>query len=159
MKIDSLKTHLRHLVLLAKEYQEKVPDSLNEEIAELESPTKHGLEIDEYSRQRLTDLRQEIHQNEEDLFKQLTYFGEKILCGFSKTLGRGFQFEIDRDKINEALKHLSKDEIGLLSALWEFHISIEELECYKKGTYNPSEVKELKPEIAKVMKTAITVNS
>ncbi len=155
MKIDSLKTSLRHLVLLAKEYKEKIPDSSNEEISELEKPVESGLGLDEYSKQRLIDLRQEKRQNEEDLFKQLVYFTEKLLSEFSKPFNRGWHFEIDQDKITEALKSLSGEEVQLLNSIWELYKGIEELECYKTGAYKPSEIKELKPEISKVMKNAI----
>ena len=159
MKIDLLKTNLRHLVLLAKEYKEKLPDSLNEEITNLEEPVKSGLGLDEYNKQRLLQLRDERYQAEEDLFKQVVYFAEKILCGFSETLDRGWHFKIDQEKVAETLKHLSKEEIELLSSIWELHKNIEELECYKKGVYKHSEVEELKPEISKVMKNAVSIEA
>ena len=157
MKIDSLKTSLRHLVLLAKEYKEKIPDSLNEEIAELERPVKSGFGLDEYDKQYLLELRDQRYQAEEDLFKQLIYFTEKLLSEFSKPLNRGWQFEIDQEKVSEALKSLSKEEIELLYSLWEFHKEIEWRDCYTKDIYKPSEIQELKPEISNVMKSAISV--
>ena len=158
MKIDLLKTHLKHLVSLVKEYKEKIPDSLNEEIQELEKPVKSGLGIDTYDKQYLLQLKDERYQAEEDLFKQLIYFVEKILCELSKPFSRGFHFEIDPEKVREVIKSLSEKELELLSSLWEFHKSIEGLDCYTKDVYKPSEVKELQPEISRVMKSAISMS-
>ena len=158
MKIDLLKTGLRQLVLITKEYKEKIPDSFNEEIQELEKPVKSGLGIDTYDKQCLLQLKDERDQAEKDLFKQLIYFTEKILCGLSKPFSRGFHFEIDHEKVREALKSLSQKEVELLSSLWEFHKSIEGLDCYTKDVYKPSEVKELQPEISRVMESAISIS-
>jgi hypothetical protein len=54
-----------------------------------------------------------------------------------------------------AHKELSKEEINLLGTFYELIFNLEELECYKKGVYKHSEIRELKSEINKVIDCAL----
>ena len=90
---------------------------------------------------------------------QLIYFVEATLCEFTKPGACSYILEFDDEKIDEARKNLSQEEINLLGELYELHCNLEELECYKKGVYRYSEVKELKPEINKLVDRAFISNA
>ena len=158
MKPETIKSNLRHIVLLAKEYKEKIPDSINNEIIQLQTAIRNGDGLNKYDRNYYHSLRKEKHKIERDTYQQIIYFAEKILLQLTKPLARSFIIDFDQEKIDAVLKELSKEEGNLLGTLYELQFNLEELECYKKGVYKHSEIKELKPEINKVMDSAVVVN-
>lgn len=159
MKIETIKSNLRNIVLLAKEHKEKIPDSVNIEIAEMETAIRNGNGLNQYERRYYRTLKQEKHKAERDISQQLIYFVEATLCEFTKPGACSYILEFDDEKIDEARKNLSQEEINLLGELYELHCNLEELECYKKGVYRYSEVKELKPEINKLVDRAFISNA
>lgn len=152
MKIDLLKTNLRHIVLLAKEYREKIPDSVDDEILKIENALGNDNEVSQYDRQYLYNAKQEKNTADSEIHKQIIYFAEKILMTFTKPFARCYRIEIDDRKLDEAIKHLSKDEIRLLLSVFELYSRIEEVDCERtaKSQIKPI-AKFLKPEIEKII--------
>ena len=114
--------------------------------------------MNKYDRNCYHSLRQKKHKTERDIYQQIIYFVEKILLQLTKPLARSFIIDFDQEKIDAVCQELSKEEMNLLETLYELQCNLEKLECYKKGIYKHSEIKELKPEINEVMDCAVVVN-
>ena len=107
MKIDSIKTNLRNIVLLAEEYKEEVPNSLDKEIKETEVAIKNGRDLNEYDKQFFNTIQQYKRNN----FEQIIFFAERVFIELAArekdgryTRGFNSEFFIDKNKFNSLMK-------------------------------------------------------
>ena len=119
MKIDSLKTNLRNIVLLAKEYKEEIPKHVQEEIKSIQTALKDKHEINEYDRQFFNATQ----EHRRKIFEQIIYFIEEVFMELAKRdpggkslWGRNHEYILDVNKFNSAMKALTKEESRLLES-------------------------------------------
>ena len=128
MKIDSIKTNLRNIVLLAEEYKEEVPNSLDKEIKETEVAIKNGRDLNEYDKQFFNT----IQQYKRNTFEQIIYFAERVFLELAArekdgryTRGFNSEFFIDKNKFNSLMKILPKDEAKLVESACDMLLNTE----------------------------------
>lgn len=131
MKIDSIKTNLRNIFLLAREYREKISVSIDNEIKELTDVMKNHRDINEYDRQ----FYEAVMDDKKIFFEQIIYFAERILIELAKRkptgeLLWGYNNELffDAEKFKLVSKELTKDEVMLLEAAKELILNPKNVE-------------------------------
>ena len=157
MKIDVVRLNLANIVLLAKEYREKVPLSIDDEIKQLKGKLKFKEEdgVSSYDRKYLNDSKKERRKNRNHIFKQIIYFTEKTLLQFGKKGSEPRAIETSQKKVDRAKKDLTKDEVNLLGAMYELYINLMNLQWYRLEEYKPKKVRELKQVFMKMIDQAI----
>ncbi len=156
MKIDSIKTNLRNIVLLAKEYKEKVSSSDFQEarrIQEKVDANDYDEEINPFEKSFL----EAIHDITRTVLRQIDYFSKKILDEFAKP-DRDI-YDIDKKKVKKASKQLSKKEYELLGSLYEMQVNNHYKGVSRKGKYKEVDIEEIIPELNKFVGKAATLSS
>ena len=145
MKIDQIRSTFRHIVLLAREYREKIaPDETNE-INRLRSKNTHeGLGT--YDRQYLEAV-EEIQQR---ILDQIEFFAKQLLDQFATKVKS--TYDVDPNKVEYARKELTLVELSLLGDLYEMQVQKQVYEKDKKG--KPVKAVELEPKLHKLISTA-----
>lgn len=155
MQIAAVKTGLRNLVLLAQEYRDRVPNETNEEIKELKGQLKFGAsDENSFTNERLHGLKKERRKTRNDIFKQLIFFIEKVLFEFATKNASPGSIKIKESRVDKVRKSLSKAEIDLLSDAYSLYNSLRNRKWYRKGEYEPKEVRGFKDEVLKVIDSA-----
>ncbi len=117
MKIDSIKQNLQNLVLLGKEYREKVSPQEEEEIKNIRIAVENEKTISEYDKQ----FYNTIQSYRKNWLEQIVYFSERAFLEFGEKDRQGRyvwdykkQLVLDPKKIEQATKLLTKDESEFL---------------------------------------------
>lgn len=162
MKIDVVRSNLANIVLLAKEYREQVPVSIDDEIRQLKKEIKYKEKEDEssnsFDRKYLNDLKKERRKSRNHIFKQIIYFTEKTLLQFGEKGSEPRAIETSQKKVDRAKKDLTKDEINLLGALYELYINLMNFQWYRLEKYKPKKVRELKSVFMRLIDRAVRLN-
>lgn len=143
MRIDSLKTNLRNIVLLAKEYNEKINTVESQDANRIKLAIKENKSVDNYDRHFLSvilDIKKTI-------LRQIDYFAKKMLEEFAKS-GQE-ELDIDPNKVEIARKELTSKEFNLLGALYTLQVYRQHLERDEKGNYREVKIVEIEPELDK----------
>lgn len=144
MKIDQVRSTLRHIVLLAREYKEKIPPSEANEIRRLRSNT--GEDLSRYDRQYLEAI-EEIQQT---ILDQIEHFAKNLLDQFATKVKS--TFDIDPNKVRYVRAQLTPNEIDLLGDLYEMQVQRQLYEQDKKG--KPVKAQDMEPKLSKLISTA-----
>jgi hypothetical protein len=162
MKIDVVRLNLANIVLLAKEYREQVPVSIDDEIRQLKKELKYKEKEDEnsssYDRKYLEDLKKDRRKSRNHIFKQIIYFTEKTLLQFGRKGSEPRDIETNQKKVDSAKKDLTKDEINLLGALYELYINLMNFQWYRLEEYKPKKVRELKSIFMRLIDQAVRLD-
>ena len=156
MKINSLKANLRNIVLLAKEYKEKVSNSDFEEVKRIQEEIDSDYDdegINSFDRK----FAEAVYDSTRITLKQIDYFSKKILDEFAKPDQE--EFDIDKKKVEKARKNLSKEEFDVLGSLYQFQVNNHYLGVNKNGKYKEAKIKEIVPGLNKFVKKASVVSS
>lgn len=163
MKIDVVRANLENIVLLAKEYREKVPISIDDEIKQLKKEIKYKQNEEEgsssYDRKYLENLKKERRKTRNHIFQQIIYFTEKTLLQFGKKKSDPRGIETNQKKVDKAIKHLTKDEINLLGSLYDLYINLMNFQWYRLEKYKPEKVRELKSVFMKIIDRSFKLES
>ena len=159
MKIDLLRNNLRHIVLLAKEYNEKISDSLDPKIKELNATRYNESEMNYYDSKSLVVLKVEKKKIQTDIYKQVAYCAEKIFLEFTKPFSRAYKVEIDLNQINALKSTLTPGEFIFLKQLYELYCDLENLRSKKINIEQDSGIEVIEPEIDELMDCALKLSS
>ena len=117
MEISAIKSNLKNIVLLAKEYEKEVPDDLGKEVDEITRAVADKRTISDYDRQ----FYNTVQSYRKNWLEQAVYFGERIFLELAQKdkLGRYAKdykgaLALDKTKIEEARKKLTPDENALI---------------------------------------------
>ena len=117
MEISAIKSNLKNIVLLAKEYKGEVPDSVAKEVANIGEAVENKQAINDYDRQFFNTI-QSYRKNWLD---QIVYFGERIFLELAQKdksgrYSRDYKgvFVLDKTKVEEAIKKMTQDETALM---------------------------------------------
>ncbi len=146
MKIDSIKTNLRNIVLLAKEYKEKVSPLDFQEARRIQEKINNG-DYDEEISPFEKGFLEAIHDATRAVLRQIDYFSKKILDEFVKP-DRDI-YEVDKKKAKKARRKLSKQELEVLSSLYQMQVNNHYKGVNKKGKYKEVDIEEIVPELNK----------
>ena len=125
MRIDYIKANLKNIVLLAKEYKEKIPDHLSQEMQKIDDVVSREHTVSEYDKQFYINVQRE----KIPIFNQIVYFGKEILLLLSKSLDRKRIIEIDWDKVHELKNCLSNRQLNVISKMLEILLIPENEKC------------------------------
>ena len=153
MRIDPLKTNLRHVVLLAKEYSEKINGLESQDASRIKLAIKENMPVNNYDRHFLST----VLEIKEGILTQIDYFSKKILENFAKSGQR--ILDIDTDKVEDARKKLTSKEFNLLGALYTLQVHRQHLERDKKGNYREVKIVEIEPAVDKFITIASSVSN
>ena len=134
MNINSVKANLRNIVLLTKEYREKVTAS---DLQTLE----HVQETDKAN----PELVKEVYGTAQTTLRQIDFFAKKILNEFA--LQNKKEFEIDYKHAKQARRRLSPDELHLLKYLYDMQTNHHYLGIDESGKYKQVKVEEIVPSL------------
>ncbi len=117
MKIDSIKQNLQNLVLLGKEYREKVSPQEEEEIKNIRVAVENEKTVSEYDKQ----FYNTIQSYRKNWLEQIVYFSERAFLELGEKDRNDHyvwdykkQLVLDRKKIEQVTKLLTKDESEFL---------------------------------------------
>lgn len=139
MNVKSVKSYLRHVALLAKEYRKKVTPSEDDEAKHLQKAVDLGNEVAVYDKlflDTIRDIKQTVH-------RQFEYFSKKILDE-SAVDGKEVM-DIDAKKVELARKLLSSQEMSLLRFLFELIVTEQKLGKDEQRKYREVNFNEIEP--------------
>ena len=124
MRIELIKSSLRNVKLLAKEYKEALPQDIEDEVNQLKIRISNRLRVDDYERQFLIDCR----ETKRNFFRQVLFWSVKLFNEIDNSVAISNIEHISQDKFDLVFKELSSEEMDLLGLVWEFAFRIEEPE-------------------------------
>lgn len=111
MLVDATKTYLKNIVLLAREYKEKIPGSDRCELKNIRDAYEGGNRISTYDGEFFNAVQEEKNK----IYNQVIFWGENLLPCFTSPMARSFSFKLNQDYISCARKILSSQEFELLT--------------------------------------------
>ena len=148
MRIDFLKSNLRHIALLAKECREKITPLEALDVHHLQQTLEQGERVSTYDRTFLTavsDIKRLIHQ-------QLDFFSKKIINEFA-TDDKSVM-DIDPEKVELARKLFSPQEMSLLTFLFKLIVTEQKLGKDDDERYREVAFSEIEPALDKFVQLA-----
>ena len=121
MNIDLIKSSIRNIESLGREYRERIPEETEIEIDQLKSKIKSGYKISPYDKQFLADTR----QIKRDIFKQVSFWAVKLFNEIDNSVGAHTIEYIDPSRVTLALKELPPKEGDFIGLAWELLFKIE----------------------------------
>lgn len=139
MRIDFLKSNLGHIVLLAKEYKEKITAREVSDIERLHQNLETQERISAYDREFLSAVR-DIKCS---ILRQVEFFAKKMLDEFA-TDDKSI-FEVDTEKVELARKLLTTKEMDVLGSVYKLIFTEQCLERDEDGKYRKVAFREIEP--------------
>jgi hypothetical protein len=139
MNVQPIKSYLRHVALLAKEYRENITPSEADEAKHLQQLVDRGGTVAVYDKLFLDTVR----GIKLSTHKQLEYFAKKMLDEFAVE-GKEVM-DIDTKKVELARKLLSSQEMSLLRFLFELIVAEQKLGKDKGKKYREVDFSEIEP--------------
>lgn len=143
MKIDLIKSYLRHIVLLAKEYKEITNENEREDIKRIQSTIHDEREVSKYDR----DFLNAVNGTKNRILTQIDFFTKKLVCEFA--LPEQMVIDIDPNIVKIAKIGLSNSELNLLIAVLKFQVLQQHLEKNTNGEYRLVPLEEIVPKLDK----------
>lgn len=156
MQIDSIKTKLRHLVLLVKEYKDiRVTEEEEKEANRIQAKIDNKESINIYESQFLMA----IWKIKRDILKELDYHSKKLLDEFELYESKDEPMEIDERKVEFARKQLTKEEFDLLGSFYKLIVREQHLEKENKDGFPKVKIRDISSQLDEFLDTALTVQA
>ncbi|GEM_PF-5068093 len=141
MNVHPVKSCLRNIVLLAKEYKEITNGREREDINRIKNAVCNGGQISRYDK----DFLGTVNGAKRNVLAQIDFFTKKLVCEFA--LPDELVINIDPLKVKFAMVNLSNYERNLLISILKFQVLQQHLEKDKKGKYRAVSIEEILPEL------------
>lgn len=143
MRIELLKSDLRNVALLAKEYREEITPSEADEAKHLQQLVEQGGKVAIYDKVFLDTVKGIKFVTH----KQFEYFAKKMLDEFAVD-GKEIM-DIDTKKVELARKLLSPQEMSLLTFLFKLIVAEQKLGKDHDEKYREVDFSEIEPALDK----------
>ena len=150
MKVNilNIRGNLKTIVLLGREYHEKVNPSEDEGARNILTKMHNGQEINQYERQFL----QSVFEAKQVILNQINFFAKKLIDEFD--VDGQLVLDIDQEKVDYILQKLTPYEKKILVFLYQLQVREQHLENPKKGVYKKLKIEDIDEDLSRLVQLA-----